>query len=345
MCGSDGNGGPANGSSDGGTSGDAASSSDGGAAGDAGHVPVPHLNIDLSSTSVSGISSGGFMAVQMHMAYSSIMKGAAIFAGGPFDCSGGSQTTAITSCTSGSPAIDVPSLVTATNQLASSGAIDDPSSLASQHIFIFGGADDMVVNPKVVDALDAYYASFAPAGSIQYVNRRPGTSHTWPTLDFGNDCDTVASPYLGKCNYDGAGEALAQIYGTLNARATSPTGTLLPIAQTDYVDDAAGHSLGDTAYVYVPAACAAGDPCKIHVSFHGCLQSASLVGDAFYMHSGLNEWADSNHIVVLYPQTIASSQNPEACWDFWGYESPDFAKKTGPQLAMVRAMIDALAKK
>jgi poly(3-hydroxybutyrate) depolymerase len=68
------------------------------------------------------------------------------------------------------------------------------------------------------------------------------------------------------------------------------------------------------------------------------------VSDAFTMHSGLDEWADTNHIVVLYPQTIASSKNPEGCWDFWGYDSTDFAKKTGPQIAMVRAMIDALAK-
>ena len=29
--------------------------------------------------------------------------------------------------------------------------------------------------------------------------------------------------------------------------------------------------------------------------------------------------------MVLYPQTIKSSSNPEACWDFWGYDSPDFA--------------------
>ena len=26
----------------------------------------------------------------------------------------------------------------------------------------------------------------------------------------------------------------------------------------------------------------AGETCKLHVAFHGCLQGASLVGDAFY---------------------------------------------------------------
>lgn len=327
---------------DGGSSARDGSASDAGSSG--GDAAIPHYTIDLQSTSVSGISSGGFMAVQLHVAFSSIMKGAAIFAGGPYLCSHGSLGTATTSCTSGSPAIDVASLVTLTKQNATSGAIDDVAALATQRIFVFGGADDQVVNPLVVDAVDAYYASFAPSAAIQYVSRRAGTSHTWPTLTYGNPCDQVASPYLGDCNYDGAGEALAQIYGTLAPRNATPGGTFVSISQASFVDNPAQHSLDDTAYAFVPSSCSNGETCKIHVSFHGCLQSASLVSDAFYRHSGLNEWADTNHIIVLYPQTISSGSNPQACWDFWGYDSPDFATKTGPQLAMVRAMIDALAK-
>ena len=37
---------------------------------------LPALNIDIQETSVSGLSSGGFFAVQMQVAYSSILKGA-----------------------------------------------------------------------------------------------------------------------------------------------------------------------------------------------------------------------------------------------------------------------------
>ncbi len=305
---------------------------------------IPHVTLDLSGTSVSGISSGGFMAVQFQLAFSSMMKGAAIFAAGPYMCSKGSVSTALTSCAQGSPAPDVPSLVTITNQNAQSGAIDNPSALASQRVFLFGGADDVVVSPTVVDALQAYYASFVPSGSIQYVSRRSGTSHTWPTLNYGNPCDVVSSPYLGACNYDGAGQALAQIYGTLSPAATSLGGAITAIPQAAFIADPGAHSLDDTAYVYAPAACTAGETCKLHIAFHGCLQGASLVGDAFYAHSGLNEWADTNHIVVLYPQVTKSGANPQGCWDWWGYDSPDFAKKTGPQIAMVRAMMDGLKK-
>jgi hypothetical protein len=57
-----------------------------GAAGDvaaANDSPLPPLCIDEAGVSVSGISSGGFMAHQFHVAHSARVMGAAIFAGGP----------------------------------------------------------------------------------------------------------------------------------------------------------------------------------------------------------------------------------------------------------------------
>ena len=44
---------------------------------------LPALNIAIEDTSVSGISSGGFMSVQMQVAHSAIIRGAGIVAGGP----------------------------------------------------------------------------------------------------------------------------------------------------------------------------------------------------------------------------------------------------------------------
>jgi hypothetical protein len=37
--------------------------------------------------------------------------------------------------------------------------------------------------------------------------------------------------------------------------------------------------------------------------FHGCLQYAGLVGDAVTRRADYNEWADTNQIIGLYPQT------------------------------------------
>jgi hypothetical protein len=44
---------------------------------------------------------------------------------------------------------------------------------------------------------------------------------------------------------------------------------------------------------------------------------------------------------VLYPQTSDAATN--SCWDWWGYDSANYAKKSGPQMAAVKAMVDRLA--
>jgi hypothetical protein len=46
--------------------------------------PVPKL--DRTAITVSGLSSGGFFAHQFHVAYSKLVTGAGIIAGGPFRC-------------------------------------------------------------------------------------------------------------------------------------------------------------------------------------------------------------------------------------------------------------------
>lgn len=299
------------------------------------------VHIDLSETSVSGFSSGAFFAVQFHVAFSSTLKGAAIFAGGPYDCAQDSANTAETTCLTRSP--DVTTLVAATKKNYAEGSIDDPSNLATERVFLFGGADDSVVHPSVVASLNAYYASFMSSSSIEYVSDHPGTSHTMPTLDYGGDCDSVVSPYVGNCKYDGAGNALEQIYGTLNQPSSAPTGTMHSFSQTMFVPNAATEGLADTGYFYVPTSCASGETCKVHISFHGCEQNAALVDDAYYGHAGYNVWADTNHIIVLYPQATSSSGNDYECWDFWGYDGASYATQSGTQLAAVKKMLDWIA--
>ena len=54
--------------------------------------------------------------------------------------------------------------------------------------------------------------------------------------------------------------------------------------------------------------------------FHGCEQYAAAVGTVFVEHNGLNNWAEANNIVVVYPQTNYSEfdpYNPKGCWDWY----------------------------
>ena len=58
-------------------------------------VELPALQLDKTQTTVSGLSSGGYMAVQLHVAFSSVFaKGAGVVAGGPFYCAEGSVVNA-----------------------------------------------------------------------------------------------------------------------------------------------------------------------------------------------------------------------------------------------------------
>mmetsp|Transcript_10392 Transcript_10392/g.19898 ORF Transcript_10392/g.19898 Transcript_10392/m.19898 type:complete len:90 (+) Transcript_10392:887-1156(+) len=59
-------------------------------------------------------------------------------------------------------------------------------------------------------------------------------------------------------------------------------------------------------------------------------------------HTGLNEYADANSIVILYPQATTTVLNPKGCWDWWGYAGPGYASQLGVQMATVKAMLDSV---
>ncbi len=57
------------------------------------------------------------------------------------------------------------------------------------------------------------------------------------------------------------------------------------------------------------------------------------------------EVAELNHIIILFPQIIASyfnPTNPEGCWDWWGYGSFNYANKLGPQMAGIKQMVSSI---
>lgn len=113
-------------------------------------VALPSFNVGIDATSVSGLSSGGYMAVQFDVAFSSSVKGAGIVAGGPYLCARGDQSTAtsVCSCVFGFcpsvGAIDTPGLIRATDQNAGRGAIDPTANLAEHRVWLFSGTADTV---------------------------------------------------------------------------------------------------------------------------------------------------------------------------------------------------------
>src|SRR6201981_379559 len=97
--------------------------------------PLGAYNADIKESSISGISSGAFMAVQFGVSWSSIVKGVGVIAGGPYYCAQGTAIdgllgnlgpalSATGPCMKGPPP-DLGPLFEKTDEWARSGAIDD----------------------------------------------------------------------------------------------------------------------------------------------------------------------------------------------------------------------------
>ena len=169
-----------------------------------------------------------------------------------------------------------------------------------------------------------------------------------------NPCLGVNHDFINNCNYDAAGLLLQHIYGRMNAPSTSLSSSVQAFDQREFVDPALVGRVGlaDTGYVYVPDACKTAT-CRVHVVFHGCLQYAARVNDAVYDKGGYNKWAETNKLIVLYPQTepigtLPFGDNPLGCWDWWGLSDAltgnrEFARKTGYQISAIKRIFNQLA--
>lgn len=224
--------------------------------------PLPAFNVNIYNTSVSGLSSGGYFAVQMHVAFSSIMVGAGIFAGGPYNCAEGNLNLALGACMKGNP--NVNTAISTTNSRYTSGAIDNPANLQNQKVYLYSGTKDTTVYPSVMKALDSYYGNYVTASNILFEDTIV-SAHTQPTTDQNtNACTVSSSPYISYCNYDGAGVALSHIYGNLNPRNDGTlSGQLLQFDQTEFLPNPTSQSIATTGYVYVPASCAQNATCVV----------------------------------------------------------------------------------
>jgi poly(3-hydroxybutyrate) depolymerase len=322
-------------------------------------APLPSFKIALDQTSVSGLSGGGFMAVQFSVAYSSIVHGAGIIAGGPYHCARGDMKTATTVCTCTGGAMmgackvkpggtGVDELIAFTDRSAKAGRIDPLASLAKQKIWLFSGQQDSIVPPPVMDDLARYYRHFVGAANLRYRNDMPA-QHTIPTDGYGNDCDKLDKPFISNCGFDAVGDMLRWIYGQrLQPRKAEASGRLVEFDQREVFEDRqpARHGMAERGFLYIPPDCnASGAACTLHIAFHGCKQDAASVGERFVRHAGYNRWADANRMLVLYPQAAASLRNPGACWDWWDFnqDDPNYADRRGHQMRAVRVMVDRLA--
>ena len=270
--------------------------------------------VNSTDVHVSGLSAGAYMAVQLHVAFSRSIHGAGVLAGGPYYCARGSVSVALTACMTTPGAVDVDALIAATDRFAAAGDIDPTDSIRGAPVYIFAGTRDGTVDPEMSRLLETYYEHYLDGGSGIRTEYGIAAGHAHLTDNYGNACGTASqSPYISDCDYDMAGVLLAHVAARpLQARTAMVDANLLTFEQAEF----GGRSMDALGFVYVPTACQAGTvACGVHIALHGCLQARSNVGDVYVVHAGYNEWAESNNLIVLYPQADADALlgNPNAC--------------------------------
>lgn len=299
----------------------------------------------ISADYVSGVSSGGNMANQLAVAYSGTFKGAAIFAASQYDCALDNAYQAVYGCAESLYPAYLATDEANASTFAASGLIDPTADLAGQRDWVYHGTNDTVV----AGALDQDDVSFLQhfGASVVY-DHSTAAGHGWISPLAPGACSASQSPYLNDCGTDPEGAFLQQLLGSVNAPQAATTGTLLSFNQNSYAPggSAAAISMGQTGYAYVPQSCASGTSCRLMVALHGCEMSAGSIGLSFVQDSYLDNYADTNSMIVLYPQATATALiNPLGCWDWWGYlgaGDASYPTKAGVQISAIMNMVRAL---
>src|ERR1700731_4753157 len=139
-------------------------------------------NANISESSISGISSGAFMAVQFGTAWSSVIKGVGVVAGGPFWCAKADADdfinaftlplmTAKGPCGNPGPPHAMSDFLAKADPKSASGDIDDLRLVSRQKIYLFHGYNDTVIAKSVTDAAADFYRHYlgdANRGNLYY---------------------------------------------------------------------------------------------------------------------------------------------------------------------------------
>lgn len=297
--------------------------------------PLGTWNVDPAQITVSGASSGALMATQLFVAHSATFKGVGSLAGGPWFCGVGSFLRTVMECLKTPNLVDVEELVDAALRFERTDDIDPLGNLANNYGYVFSGTIDSVVPSGYSVKWEEFFGHFI---NETHIASEYGITaeHTMPTdyYNDGNPCTVAKPPYISNCNYDVVHAMFRHMYfeSELAPRGAYNYSNLLSFDQGDF----GGVSMDSKAFVYVPTACRQGTTCKLHVALHGCNQfwSNPEVGTQFVEFAGYNLWAETNNIIVLYPQTEPTVLlgNPQGCWDWWGYTGREYVTRSGRQI-------------
>lgn len=270
-------------------------------------VPATTSVDQNSKFTISGISSGGFLAAQMGVIYSDKISGIGTVAGGFYFCAQNhlqdkiqaSQADregtralfrldpknpiyqAVNVCMGSPREAEMTFNVVADNFKA--GLIANPENIKSQKVFVYQGTQDRVVKFQMQSKLEEFYTKLGVLPDNLELVEHPRGAHNFPTDQPHNQpCITQGVPYVASCNYNAAGAILAHLLNdTTLVREKSDS--LYVVTQTPTTANAPERPSSVATYGYLAASQKCLDnpsSCHLHVALHGCEMSDSF-DDAF----------------------------------------------------------------
>ena len=298
---------------------------------------------DPHQVSISGLSSGGAMALQYAVAHSGSIIGVGSVAGPAWNCAEGDLAHAMQVCMKGQGTVQPKTDLA--RQFAAAGKIDSLSGDTTSTLkrsFVFQSPQDEVINPRSGQAnVDFLAALTGVAPKVDRGHADDGSEragHGIISPDGTNSCSGLGSTFVRRCGAeDNPAEVLSTIYGgepDPTRRKEVPDADVWEFDQQPLIDAVKNEGasvsgdyvwwyqalpsterqnldLAPTGYIYVPMAVCGQDqpPCRVHVALHGCAQDPKL----FARKSGYNDWAEHYRTIIVYPAIKARHPWP---WDY-----------------------------
>lgn len=296
--------------------------------------------------SVSGQSAGGSMAYNHLVAFSSLVDGAGIAAGSAYGCAFeyGNRNP----CWYGG--MDIDRSIAYMKKRYRDGLIDDPNHLKTIPIVLFSGKNDNIVWTGTMK--DAYeQLERLSGGRNQRVRRRFQTNatHVWSVAN--GTCTCGSCPWdmkdwkccdVNNCEYSLSRDILESTYGKLDAPVDAPRDHLFWIPQAKWFKRNDNANMMTWGLLYIPSSCISNPKrcTRLHVHYHGCIKPQWYRRLRWTRSIEMNEIAESNDVLVLYPQVSGDKHSGRGCWNY-GFKASDemYDTKRSKQLLVIARMM------
>ena len=214
-----------------------------------------------------------------------------------------------------------------------------------------------MVARSVTDAAADFYRHYLGEANRGNLSTRPRSAQVirWPSrptsrIDDLDECKSTPRRLSTSAATIRPNHPAAHLRCVECAEPGALTGTIKRFDQSVYTkpNDAGPLSLDQTGFVFVPKDCEQGAACRVHIALHGCKQNAGEIGRRYIDDTGYNAWADSNRLIVLYPQTARrvvradSIRRRAGTGGATSTTSDNYVTKSGAQIKAIKAMLDAL---